>query len=449
LSVLPLVLPPILLAIAGSRDLLGVRPEFLRAVLVFGLSLFPLVSLFTARAVRATGGEALDAARLQTTPRDALMRVALGPALPGAAAGALLVFVFVIADFAVPDFLGVTTAKNTIRVYANAVYAAWNNDGNAGAATAAGMPPTLLALGAFAGVLLLEARRGASTIGGRFRELSPLPLGRWRWAALALVLLVLGVALVLPTVRNLETASGAQFGKPVAGGGATARVVDAERARPASLMDGLRKGVRHTGVGKSSLNSLLLAGGGALLAVLLALLLTEAGRAYPRLDKPLLVVAFLPVAVPPMSLAVGWVEFFGPARASQRYFPILLMGARLLPFATLAVRAARSRVSKELLDAAALAGLAPGARTLRITLPLVAPGALLGLLLAFLFGLREVDALVFTKTGSETLPVQLYNMIHYGFDVQVAALAFLWTVGIGLFLLLITLLAGPRFRILP
>jgi len=449
LSVLPLVLPPILLAIAAYRDLLGVHPAFLRAVLVFGLSLFPLVSLFTARAVRATGREALDAARLQTTPGDALLRVALGPALPGAAAGALLVFVFVVADFAVPDFLGVTTAKNTIRVYANAVYAAWNNDGNAGAAAAAGMPPTLLALGAFAGVLVLEARRGASTIGSRFRELAPLPLGRGRWPALALVLLVLSAALVLPAVRNLETASGAHFGSPVARGGATTQVVDTERARPVSVWDGLRKGLRHENIGTSSLNSLLLAGGGALLAVLLALLLTEAGRAYPRLDKLLLVAAFLPIAVPPMSLAVGWVEFFGPARASQRYFPILLMGARLLPFAALAVRAARFRVGEELLEAASLAGLAPGARTVRITLPLVAPGALLGLLLAFLFGLREVDALVFTRTGSKTLPVQLYNMIHYGFDVQVAALSLLWTACIGLLLLLIAFVAGPRFRILP
>ncbi|MCK6460674.1 MAG: hypothetical protein L6Q95_12370, partial [Planctomycetes bacterium] len=38
-SVLPLVLPPVLLAIATYHDLLPVRPEFLRAVIVFGLCL--------------------------------------------------------------------------------------------------------------------------------------------------------------------------------------------------------------------------------------------------------------------------------------------------------------------------------------------------------------------------------------------------------------------------
>jgi iron(III) transport system permease protein len=448
LAALPLVMPPVLLAIAMYHDLLSVRPEFLRAVLVFGLSLFPMVSLFTARAIRATGAEALEAARVQTTPREALLRVAVGPALPGAAAGALLVFAFVVADFAVPDFLGVTTAKNTITVYANAVFRAWTNDADAGVATAAGMPATLLAIAAFAVVLVLEARREAATVGSGFRELEPLPLGRRKWIAGGLVAVLLLVVLVLPLYRHLETAAGKHFGKPVAIA-APGVPVDVSRAKPKSLLDGLRKGLHHDRVAESSINSLLLAGGGALVAVLLALLLAEAGRNRPKLDRVLLVAAFLPVAVPPMSLAVGWVEFFGPTRAAGRYFPILLMGARLLPFAMFAVRATRRRVAPEMLEAGAMAGLPPAARMLRISLLLSLPGASLGFLLAFLFGLREVDALVFTRTGAETLPVQLYNMIHYGYDVQVAGLAFLWTAAVALFLLLIRLVVGSRFRLLP
>jgi ABC-type spermidine/putrescine transport system permease subunit II len=84
-----------------------------------------------------------------------------------------------------------------------------------------------------------------------------------------------------------------------------------------------------------------------------------------------------------------------------------------------------------------------------VTLPLVLPGAALGFLLAFLFGLREVDAILFTRTGAETLPVQLYGMIHFGYDVQVGGLSFLWTAGVGLLLLVLALLAGRAFRLLP
>lgn len=449
LSILPLVLPPVLLAIATYHDLLGLRPEFLRAVVVFGLCLFPLVSLLTARAVRATGADALDAARLQAPPREALFRVVLGPALPGAAAGALLVFVFVVSDFAVPDFLGVTTAKNTITVYANAVFRYWSTDGDAGAATAAGMPATLLALAAFAVVLRVEARRSAATLGGDFRGMEPLPLGHARWPLFALALLLLLLAFAWPAARHLETAAGTHFGSPVASTGVGAANVDVTRAKPESLADGLRKGVQHDRVGASTLNSLVLAGGGALLAVLLALLLTEAGRGRPRLDRLLLVASFLPVAVPPMALSVGWVRFFGPSLAAVPYFPILLLGARLLPFATFAVREARQRVSGELLDAATVAGLGPLARASRVTLPLVLPGAALGFLLAFLFGLREVDAILFTRTGAETLPVQLYGMIHFGYDVQVGALSFLWTAGVALLLLVLGLLVGRSFRLVP
>jgi ABC-type Fe3+ transport system permease subunit len=287
-------------------------------------------------------------------------------------------------------------------------------------------------------------------LGGEFRELEPLPLGRWRWPLLAGAAAVLLLALAWPAARHLETASGAHFGEEVALGGVGAQnVVDEARGKPSSLWDGLQRGVRHDRVGSSALHSLALAGGGALLAVLLAVLLTEAGRGRPRLDRLLLVLAFLPVAVPPMTLAVGWVACFGPAFAAKPFAPMLLLGGRLLPFAAFAVRAARQRISEELLDAGAVAGLGAGARTLRITLPLIAPGAALGLLLAFLFGLREVDAIVFTRTGSETLPVQLYNMIHYGFDVQVSALSFLWMLAVALFLLLVGLLVGRRFRIMP
>ena len=457
-TALPIVLPPILTAIGSYHDLVHFQPAFLRAALVFALTLYPLVSLFTARALRATGADAIDAARVHAPPRDVLFRVALRPALPGAAAGALLVFVFVVSDFAVPDFLGVTTAKNTIVVYANAVFRAWRNDLDAGRATAMGMPVTLLALVGFALVLGIEKRRGAATLGGDFRAPHPLPLGRAKWPALFFVLAVVAAALLWPAKGHWETARGDHFGEEVMLAGAAQQAKpddpprlkpDDPRARPSSLIDGMRRGMRHPRVKESTLTGVGLSAGGALLAVLVALLATEAGRGRRRLDRVLLVLCFLPIAVPPMSLAVGWVKCFGQEWAASRWGPSLLLAARLLPFATFAVRGARRRLDPELLEAGAVAGLAPLQRFVRITLPLVAPGAALGLLLAFLFGLREVDALVFTRLGGETLPVQLYNMIHYGFDVQVAALSLLWTGAVGLFLLGIAFLTGSRFRLLP
>jgi iron(III) transport system permease protein len=445
-SVLPLVLPPVLLAIATYHDLLPIKPGFLRAVIVFGLSLFPLVSLLVTRALRETGADALDAARIQVPARTALFRVALGPALPGAAMGALLVFAFTVSDFAVPDFLGVTTAKNTIVVYANAVFTRWQNDGDAGGATAAGMPATALALVAFALVLWIEARRKASTVHGDFRPPDPLPLGRARLPLLVAAFLLLGLALGWPAARHLETTSGAHYGDEVAKSGLTGQVIPESRRRPTSLVDGLRKGLLHDGMGNSALLSIELSGLGALVALLVGLVLVEVGRLTPRLDPLLLLLCFLPIAVPPMSLAVGFVKLWGPGLVRARLFPSLLLAARLLPFAAFAIRGARLRLAPELLEAGAVAGLGGIRRFFRITFPLLVPAAGTGFLLAFLFGLREVDALVFTKSGAETMPVRLYNMIHYGYDVQVAGVSFLWTAGVGLLLLVLALLI-PRFRL--
>jgi len=438
------------MAIGSYHDLIRFEPAFLRAAIVFACTLYPLVSLFTARALRATGADALDAARVHAAPRDVLFRVALRPALPGAAAGALLVFVFVVANFSVPDFLGVTTAKNTIVVYANAVFRAWRNDLDSGRATAIGMPVTLLALAGFALVLRIEKKRGAATLGADFRPPHPLPLGRAKVPAMVFVLLVLGATLLWPAKGHWDTAGGAHYGSPVALAGAVAQMKpDDPRAKPSSVMDGMRRGIRHPRVKESAMTALGLAAAGALLAVLVALLATEAGRGRPALDRVILFFCFLPVAIAPMSLAVGWVTLYGTEWAQLRWTPALLLAARLLPFATFAVRSVRGRLDPELLEAGAMAGLPPWRRFVGITIPLVLPGAALGLLLAFLFGLREVDTLIFTRAGGETLPVQLYNMIHYGFDVQVAALSLLWTAGLGLFLLALAVLLGRRFRLMP
>ena len=318
LLALPLVLPPVLLAIALYRDLLVLRPEFLRAVVVFGLSLFPLVALFTARAVRAGGADALAAARLQTNPRRALMTIALGPALPGALAGALLVFCFVVADFAVPDFLGVTTAKNTIRVYANEVFTLWKNDGDGAAAAAAGMLPTLLALAAFAAVVAVEKRRETRRIDDTGGIVDPVPLGRGRFVGAGFIIVLLLVAVAWPSQRHLETAAGQNYGAPVfMGGAAPAGNLDVSRSKPKSLAEGLRRGLTHERVPENAWRSIWIAGGAALLAVLLAILLTEAGIAWPRLDRTLLLLSFLPLAVPAMSLTVGAVECYG-AKQRQR-----------------------------------------------------------------------------------------------------------------------------------
>jgi ABC-type spermidine/putrescine transport system permease subunit II len=106
-------------------------------------------------------------------------------------------------------------------------------------------------------------------------------------------------------------------------------------------------------------------------------------------------------------------------------------------------------VDESLLDAAAVAGLPPLRRTLRVAVPLAAPGIAAGALVALLFGLREVDALVFTNTGTETLPHKLYNMIHYGYDVEVGGLSFLWSLGIALLLAAIPIVRGRLPRLLP
>ena len=72
-------------------------------------------------------------------------------------------------------------------------------------------------------------------------------------------------------------------------------------------------------------------------------------------------------------------------------------------------------------DAARLLGAGPAERARRVWGPLSRRGWLSAFLLALVFALRELDAIVLIEPG--ILPVRIYDKVHYGKTGQVADLS--------------------------
>lgn len=369
------------------------------ASLVMTLYTYPFVLLTTRAALRQLDAQSVDAARsLGLSLRGALGRVVLPRARSGIAAGALLVALYTLSDFATPAILQVDTFTRSIFVEYNAF----------GLDRAALLSLQLLAVVAV--VIVLESRVGTERErAGRPLLLVPSP-GR---AAL----------LQLP----LAAVVAAAVGLPLAVFGTWLAREGAGRFDPALLWS-------------SALPSLLaaLAAVAAALPVAWAATSGRIGRALERL-------ATLGFGIPGivMGTALVYVGLRVPPLYQTLALLVIAYVLRFLPLAVGSLRPGVARLEGSLLGAARTLGASRAEAFRRVALPLLAPGLVAGAALVFLESMRELPAtLLLRPTGLETLTTELWQAYEAGRFGR-AALPGLSLVGVSM-LALAMVLSGER-----
>ncbi|MEY9210742.1 ABC transporter permease [Thermobifida halotolerans] len=117
-----------------------------------------------------------------------------------------------------------------------------------------------------------------------------------------------------------------------------------------------------------------------------------------------------------------------------------------LPFVFVNVLAALTNVDRSVEEAARISGANQTVTMLRITLPLVAPAALVGGVLAFVSSWDEVVVALFLNTPQfRTIPVEMWSQVRSGVEPSISAVAALLTL-VSLVLAGLVLLA-PRLRV--
>jgi iron(III) transport system permease protein len=395
LLVLPLGIPDFVVGFGW----VSLRPSlhgYLAAVMIMTLSLYPLVYLPTVAGLVGVDPALEEVARsLGLGPWGAFWMVTLRQILPAVLGGCLLVTLGLLAEFGAFEIVQYQT-------FTVAIFTEFKLGFDAVAACVLSLVLVALSIAALAGELVAGgAARGARAGRGVRRAPARVALGR----------------LTAPVVGALAALCGLALGVPVYAlvywmvhGGST--------TLPAASLAGA---LGHTA--EYSAAAAALATG---LAVPLASLSL---RHRNRLTLVIERLAYLPMALPGLVVALGLVSFsvrYALALYQSALELIVAYAILFLPLAVVAVRATMTQAPTRLEEVARSLGCGKAAAWRRATLPLIAPGLRAAFALVFISSATELTAtLLLRPTGVNTLATQFWtytSSFAYGAAAPYAAL---------------------------
>ena len=186
----------------------------------------------------------------------------------------------------------------------------------------------------------------------------------------------------------------------------------------------------NTQVIEASIRSLQIAASAAILATVaatMAALATTRTPPYPGLTFKYAMIN-QPLMVPEIVTAVALLIFFARIKIWTGYtglgYLIAAHTAFCIPFAYLPIRARLESMDLTLERAAADLYATPWKAFRRVTLPLLWPGVLAGLMLAFVISLDDVVITEFVKSGGQdTLPTYMLGQIRRGITPEINAIS--------------------------
>lgn len=387
------------------------------ATLVIGLCVFPYVYLPVAASLRSLDRTLEEAARISGHgPWQTFRRITLPLIAPAAAAGALLVSLYVLSDFG-------TVAMLRYRTFTVAIFQQFTGQiDRSGASILSfvliGLTIPLLAAEAWASQRMRRTTRAAS-----WRPVQVVRLGRGRWLACAAVAMLVLLSSGIPLL--------------VLGGLSIQGIFFPTR------VDQIW-GINSQGLWRTGLGSLIVAGGAATLATLLSFAPALLATRYPgRFSGILLSISKSAFALPGIIAGLALVLLFNrwvPFIYGTITMMIIGFALRLLPQAVATNEAALRRVGPSLEQAARVMGCRPVTVFRRVTLPIAAPGIAASWALIFITGMKELPmAIMLRPPGFDTLSVRIWAAASESVHTQAAPAAFVLIV---LTLLTLLLLMG-------
>jgi iron(III) transport system permease protein len=413
LAALPLVLPPLVGTVAfiflcGESGILervvqhvfhlSTAPWTLRgwgALLLFHTyTMYPFFYVLTGAGLQRIDAGLAEAARsLGASRLRVLARVTLPQLTPSLIAAALLTFMTSMASFSAPLLFG-----GNVRVLTLEIFSARQR----GDASVALTETVLLAVISLAALILFQRYEGtrrfvAAAMKGTTRRRAPLKTGKARLLA-ACCGIVFSVVLALPIV-TLVLVSFSRDGSWTT-----------QTLPPSYSLSNFARLAGDADARSVFVNSLLMAGIAAVAALVwsfcvTALTATGTSKRWKRLVNLLVLI---PWALPGTVVALSVAEAYGQTNPLTGSF--ILVGTfwilpviyflRFMPLVVRAVQASMEQLDRALEEAASVLGANWWRRFWRVRLPLIAPGALAGTLLAFVIGLGEYVASVLVFTPS-------------------------------------------------
>ena len=400
LYLVPILIPPYIHAIVWNR-LSGQINHALYfdihslpgAIFVLTLSYFPFVTVMTISGLKSIDCELEEASLVHHGPLRTVRGVTLPLSSPHILCGALFVFIFCIIDFGVPDIL-------RVRVYPVEIFIQFSAFYDEKAASILSFPLILLTL-----IMVLIQKwhmkdRSYVNLGSGKGKTIIYNLGGYHPLALTFCIIVFVLSIFLPIAVLLRESS--------------------------SLANYLR--VIRTSIDQIS-HSLLLAIMGGLATVALAFPISYMiERSKGRGKLVFEFASLIPFAIPAVTLGIGlikvWNRPFIDWIYSSPLIIIIAYVAHFIPFSTRATSSGIKQISSHLEEVASLSTKKSTKIIRKIVLPLASPSLVAGFFIAFVLSFGELGTtLLVIPPGQETIPIKIYNLMHYGSDQMVAALS--------------------------
>lgn len=209
-------------------------------------------------------------------------------------------------------------------------------------------------------------------------------------------------------------------------------------------LDWYVKAAHNNNVIRAAWNSLLIATVASLSATTLATMaaVRMARDRFPGQTAVNALIA-LPLTLPEIVTAVATLMFFSILGVRQGLLTVMLAHTVFcIPFAYLPIRARLEGLDPQLVEAAGDLYANPARAFRRVTLPLMIPGILSGVVLAFIISLDDFVTTFFVGgAGSTTLPVYIFGLIRVGVSPEVNAISSIMLV-ISIAMVSVSLLLG-------
>jgi len=275
------------------------------------------------------------------------------------------------------------------------------------------------------------------TVTGRGYRAKQTDLGLFKYATLAGAVVLLFVVALVPTLILLWTAF-VPFSQIPTLGGLT-------KLTTKNFFDLLQLSMTRRALMDSAL---LGVSTGILVMIMTALIAWLLTRTRTKGRNLIDSLATLPLAVPGIVVGVGLLWVYLPLRIpiyATLWILLIAYVTRFIPYGLRILKPAFNQLHPELEEAAQVAGASWGRVFRSVSLPLILPAILSGLIFVFVRAFRELPSSMFlTHLRTEVFSVTLYNMWQSGQVEMAAALGVLSLVILGGVTLFVRILV-PRW----
>lgn len=376
-------------------------------ILVFTLKFFPFVFLMTQTALNAVNKSYEDAAEnMGCTPWQRFTKITLPLVFPAISTGAIICFVLSIADFGTPAILG--RGFRTLSTIAFAAYRSELGGLPTMAVTVSMIMMAISMLALFAQRRILARRRYASS-------LTNLPVKQrlTGWRNMAVHGFCHGVVLVamFPTLVVVYTSFLKTNGPVFIGGYGLESYERILRDAPEAIGNSFMFAIAAV---------ILITIFSSLISYLIVRRETKASGAIDFL-------MMVPYLVPGVVMAIGFVTTFrsgtfGGLGAATML--ILIYFIRRLPYGVRSTTSSLRQIKPSTEEAAINLGAPPLMAFLKVTVPLIVPGIVVGSLMSFITAINELSStLIIYDSGTLTMPVKIYLAVLDGEFGLAAALS--------------------------